>query len=398
MINHRNAILIKIALFISLTAQSLVSWADSLDADYWPTQQWRENLADANGKNAEALNALQTYLFPSDLPAEGFQGIQTDGVVIVKDGEIVFEQYRAPYHKDKIHLSWSMAKSITNALFGAAVLQKKIDVDDRLDRYVPMAESEFEPLSIRHVLQMASGLEWKETYEKEPYRSNVLAMLFASGRQDMGEYVAAVEAAYPPGTHWRYSSGDTNLLSKALSAALGEGYSDFPWQAIFKPLGMKKVIFEHDGSGTYIGSSYVYATPRDFARFGYLFLKDGVWEGKRLLPEGWVEFSTDLSPGLSADTRSEFANHGAHWWVNAADESRGLPRSWENAPLDTFGAFGHWGQSVVIIPSLNIVATRVANDRDGSFDLDTYLGLVVKAFAQEQTLAGIGPTELESGQ
>lgn len=379
MILARNAILIKIALLLSALFLP-VSNQVAAESVHWPTEQWRENLADPKGEKGKEVQSLQAYLFPKDVTVENFSGIQTDGVVIVKDGEIVFEQYRAPYHKNKVHLSWSMAKSFTNALYGIAVLQGKLNLDDPVDKYVPLRESELEPLKLKHVLQMSSGLDWKETYEDEPYRSNVIAMLFASGRMDMGSYVADVDRIYPPGTYWRYSSGDTNLLSKALSVALGAGYQDFPWEELFQPLGMGKVTFEQDSSGIFVGSSYIYATPRDFARFGYLFLNDGVWDGKRILPEGWVEFSTSLSPGLSADARSTFANHGAHWWLNQGDESRGLPRSWENAPLDTYGAFGHWGQSVVIIPSHNIVATRVANDRDKTFDLDTYLGMVIKAF------------------
>ena len=352
----------------------------------WPTQGWQENKADPQ---LPTLQALANYLFPSDASRETPIGVQTDGMIIVHGGKIVYERYREPYHVDKLHLSWSIAKSFLNALVGIAVKNGVLDIEDPVNDFVPVNVSDLPPIKLVNLLQMSSGIDWQETYENDPYGSNVIAMLFGSGRQDMGAYVAKVNQKYLPGSHWYYSSGDTNLLSKVLKVALGAKYEDYPWDVLFTPLGMGGVVFEQDGAGTFIGSSYMYATPRDYARFGFLFLHNGVWEGKQMLPENWVAFSTSLASGLGPHSEIDFGNYGAQWWLNKGDKNKGLEVAWSNAPEDMYGAFGHWGQSIVIIPSLDLVAVRTANDRDKTFDMNTYLGYLVPF---------VKALELEGGQ
>jgi CubicO group peptidase (beta-lactamase class C family) len=210
-------------------------------------------------------------------------------------------------------------------------------------------------------------------------------MLYTLGRKDMAGYVAKYDFAHEPGTYWHYSSGDTNLLSAAFAQAIGPTrYHKFPWVELFNKLGMTSVTWETDQAGTYIGSSYLYATPRDLAKFGLLYLMDGVWENQRLLAPGWVAFSRTFAPAqINVEDREEM-NYGAHWWINQGAAEAGISKAWPDAPDDTFAALGHWGQSIVIIPSQNMVLVRTANDRRyGEFSLNKFIALAIETFGQK---------------
>lgn len=227
---------------------------------------------------------------------------------------------------------------------------------------------------------MSSGLFWDEGYESSPLKSLVIAMLYTRGRRDMGRFAAEQEVVHPPGQRFYYSSGTSNLLSLALRHALGdERYQTYFWDELYNILGMRHVTMERDMSGTFVASSYMYLPPRELAKFGFLYLNDGVWDKKRVLPEGWVKYTvtmasayytTPLTPTLAKD------NPGAHWWLNLGIPERGVAPPWPRAPRDTFAAEGHWGQFLFVIPSLDLVIVRTGDDRDGSFDVNTFLGLI----------------------
>jgi CubicO group peptidase (beta-lactamase class C family) len=156
-------------------------------------------------------------------------------------------------------------------------------------------------------------------------------------------------------------------------------FEDLVFNRLFKAIGMRYTTLERDGAGTPVGSSYLYTTARDLARFGYLYLHDGVWQGRRLLPEKWVRYTTTMAPAyymteLNPEDAKE--NYAAHWYINVGIPERGQKPPWPDAPADTFAALGHWGQSLFVIPSLDMVAVRLADDRDGTFDKNRYLGLL----------------------
>ena len=224
-------------------------------------------------------------------------------------------------------------------------------------------------------MEFSSGLDWRETYEGDPpTTSTVIAMLYGAGRDDMPSYVLRVPRRAEPGTTWQYSSGDTNVLAAVVQAALGQ---EHPEDLLFGPLGMESAVWERDGQGTLVGSSYGFATPRDMARFGLLLLDDGCWAGERLLPEGWLERSRTPSPSLrlaAVDRRPGDVN-GWQLWLNQALPEQGEPMGpWASAPEDTFAAMGHWKQAIVVIPSAELVVVRTGDDRDGTFSWDTLLG------------------------
>jgi CubicO group peptidase (beta-lactamase class C family) len=238
-------------------------------------------------------------------------------------------------------------------------------------------------ITLDHLLRMSSGLAWNEGYEASPLNSSVIAMLYTWGRQDMATFTASMPLRHPAGTVWRYSSGTTNLLAGVLRKVVGdEGYRTYPWDRLLNRLGMDSVVWERDQSGTFVGSSYLYATPRDLARFGLLYMRDGVWKGERILPEGWVSYSTQLAPAyrtmpLSKEDQED--RPGAHWWLNVSVPERGLARAWPDAPEDCFAALGHWGQSIFVLPSQRVVIVRTGDDRDGSFDKNEFLKRVLAA-------------------
>jgi CubicO group peptidase (beta-lactamase class C family) len=194
-------------------------------------------------------------------------------------------------------------------------------------------------------------------------------MLYTRGRDDMGRFAAGHEVAHPPGSTWSYASGDSLMLMAALRDVVGpERYAEWPWTALFDPIGMD-ATFERDASGTFVGSSYLFATPRDLARYGLLYLRDGVWQDRRLLPEGWA---------AQAGAPGPVPFYGRHWWTNRTDA--GGERPWPDAPEDTIAGLGHWGQKLVVIPSRDLVIVRTGDDRDRSFDTNRFVRLVLDAF------------------
>jgi CubicO group peptidase (beta-lactamase class C family) len=215
-------------------------------------------------------------------------------------------------------------------------------------------------------------------------------MLYGVGSGDMAAFVAGHEQVFDPGTVYRYSSGDSVLLSAVLEAALPASLRlSYPWEFLFDPIGMDSAVFERDRGGTFVASSYVYATPRDLARFGYLYLRDGCWQGQQLLPEGWVAFSTEPNPAFLNERsfeweRDDDASSGRQWWINGPIPEEGIDASWPSAPIDTYAALGHWGQTIFVIPSEDLVLVRTADDREsGALDDDRYLELALAFVAQD---------------
>ncbi len=347
----------------------------SLKRDYWPTQDWRLKLPEQAGMNTQALKELEDYLFT--LVGKDFErrGIRTDGFVIIKNGYLVYERYSRGYHKDAKHIAWSMTKSFVNALYGVAIREEYLKLSDSAYRYYPTLDrSKTRKITIKNLLEQSSGIDWEETYEVAPLTSSVVAMLYTAGRKDMAHFTASRHMEANPGELWEYSSGNTNLLMGILKNILKEKYVDYPWKKIFNVIGMKNVTWERDASGTYVGSSYLYASPRDLAKFGFLYLNDGVWNQQRIFSEGWVKYSGRLIksyyqvPGSLDRIKKKKATPSAQWWGNHTVSKKNIKlRPFSAFPHDMLIALGHWGQSIVVIPSLDVVAVRTADDRDKSY-------------------------------
>lgn len=339
--------------------------------------------AAASAPPAEAVAALEAWLFPPDLDWDDPKksGIRTDGVVIIHKGALLYERYAHGYDAASPHLTWSVSKTFTSTLAGIAVQQGRLDVGASVCTLLANAPQHACLITVADLLAFSSGLDWKETYENDPpTASSVLAMLYGQGQGDMARFVLGHPLRDRPGETFMYSSGDSNVVSAIVGAALAPVHGErFPWTVLFDPLGMKNVTFERDGAGTYVGSSFLYATPRDMARLGQLWLDDGCWAGTRLLPPGWVAWSTEVTPGVRAKPLDFVVGdtiQGRHVWLNEALPEHGSPeRPWPSAPADTFAALGHWKQTIFVIPSLDLVLVRTGDDRDGTWSHDRFLAL-----------------------
>ena len=265
--------------------------------------------------------------------------------LVLHGGEIVHEEYGPTAGPDTTLISWSTAKSVTHALAGIAVRDGLLELDAPAP--VPeWASDERAAITPRQLLHMSSGLRFVEDYVDDSI-SHCIDMLFGAGQGDVAGYAAALPLDHPPGSVFNYSSGTTNIVSRIVGEAVGGGEAGmraFLRDELFGPLGMTSADPRFDAAGTFIGSSFLYCTARDFARFGQLYLADGVWDGRRVLPEGWVEFARAQAP---VPVEEEFG-YGAHWWLW---DGHGFP--------GTFAAHGYEGQYIIVRPDRELVVVRL---------------------------------------
>jgi len=350
------------ALLISLTAH----------AETWPTAEW----SSAPVASSPALQALEDYAFP---PRDDNtrQGIRTDALLVIRDGQVIYERYAGPTRAETPHLTWSISKSIMATVLGVANGEGRFNLSDPVAKFYP-ALAQHPAITVADLLHWASGLDWQEDYEYAPLKSSVVAMLYTRGHGDMARFTAEHAEYAAPGQAFRYSSGDSNLLAAALKTMVGPArYPDYPWTALFEPLGIRHAVWETDASGTFVASSYAYLTARDLARIGLLMQRGGRWGDRQLLPEAWVAFNRQPFADFTAD--QDEAVPGGQWWLNRAVDPSIKP--WPDAPPDTFAALGHWGQALYVIPSANLVIVRYADDRDGTYHHNQLLKRALTAFA-----------------
>jgi CubicO group peptidase (beta-lactamase class C family) len=305
----------------------------------WPTVEWPTGDPGPD-IDAERLDSLiaRAMAQPDDL------GL-TLALLVVRHGRIVAEAYGPDTDASSTLISWSMAKSMTQAVFGLLVGDGRIGLDDPAPVAAWAADGRRE-ITIRQLLEMSSGLRFVEDYVDDSV-SDVIEMLFGRGADDHAAFAASFPLEHPPGAVWNYASGTTNILAHIAGDLVGggrDGMERFLRERLFDPIGMRSASPKFDTAGTFVGSSYVYATARDFARFGTLYLRDGVWEGERLLPEGWADLArTPTAAEVPADERH---GYGSHWW-------RWLRSS------DTFSANGFETQRIIVSPARDLVLVRL---------------------------------------
>jgi CubicO group peptidase (beta-lactamase class C family) len=335
----------------------------------WPTQSWPHG--DSRSVPA-ALGPLLDEAFDLGGPLA-----ETYAVVVISGGRLVAERYdgldprsgeTAPVGPDTTLLSWSMAKSMLHAVVGMLVGEGRLRLDDPapVPQWVPGDPRA--AITLEQLLEMRDGLDFAEDYVDRGV-SDVMEMLWGRGRDDVAAYAADHPLAASPGSLFHYSSGTSNIVSGVVARTVGpdDPYRRFLDERLFGPLGMSSAVPDFDAAGTWVASSTVYATARDFARFGLLYLRDGMWDGRRLLPAGWVDHgrrprSVDPEDGMV---------HGAHWWV-VGDEH------------GSFWASGYSGQCIVVCPALDLMVVRLGDtptERDEH--LKRWRASVVEAFAGE---------------
>jgi CubicO group peptidase (beta-lactamase class C family) len=272
----------------------------------------------------------------------------TRALLVVYDDKLVGEKYADGFDRNTVMLGWSISKSLTAALTGVLVQQGKLDVNAP----APVPEWQHtakEKIRLIDLLQQTSGLDFEENYTKP---SEVTNMLFKRG--DMAMFTALLPLKHTPGTVFNYSSGNSNILSRIIRQTVGEkDYWSFPYTQLFHKLHMYSMVLEPDASGTFIGSSYSYATARDFARFGLLYYNKGLWNGEQILPENWVQQSVQPSPA------DKLHHYGFQFWLNGLDKKDPSKRMYPDVPKDMFFADGYGGQDIYIIPSEKLVIVRL---------------------------------------
>ncbi len=293
----------------------------------------------ATGAVGEALDRA----FGMDLDRKDRSDLGTRAVLVVKDGRLVAERYAGGFDADTPQLGWSMAKSVTSLVVGRLVDEGAVTLDD--DHLRPEWTDGRADITIRDLLQMTSGLSWDETYA---LNTPITRMLYLE--HDMGQYVASRPLAHRPGTYQQYSSGSITLLCSILAKRTGEG-ANLPREQLFAPLGLASAVLEPDAVGTPVCSSYLWATPRDWASIGQFALQDGTWNGKRLLPAGWMADTTK-----AVEVKTEEDGYATGWWVNRRPDGKLVHPS---LPADTYFAEGHDGQWLVIVPSQHLVVVRL---------------------------------------
>ena len=298
----------------------------------------------------------------------------TRAVVVMRGGRIVAERYAPGFGPGTRFSGWSLTKSVFNAVVGVLVARGALDLHEAVRIAAWHAPGDPRAaLTYDHLLRMSSGLAFSERYE-DPF-SDVARMLFAA--RGAGAYAATRPLGTVPGTAWAYTSGTTNALSLALRQHVPPDlrYADLPRTLVFEPLGMTSAVAEMDEEATFIASSFMLATARDWARFGALFAADGVWAGRRLLPEGWVAYSRTPAP---ADPRRRY---GAHFWLyDEAERTAARAASAEPLPDDAFFAGGFGGQRITIVPSRELVVVRLGYDLGAArFDNAAFFARVLAA-------------------
>ncbi|MFK7929007.1 MAG: serine hydrolase domain-containing protein [Myxococcota bacterium] len=345
-----------------------------------PSNDWQE--APDVDAAADAVAKLEAYAFPAQMDEDGRTGVRTDGLVIARGDTILYERYGRDFTADTPHLQWSASKSVATTLTGMAAHRGYLDIDASICDHVTSARPESCQITPRHLMEFSSGLAWRESYEgQSPTASSVISMLFGEGVDDMVRFITNHELRDPPGTSYSYSSGDTTLLSGVVTAAMAKKHGErFAWTELFEPMGITSAVFEEDRSGVFIGSSYLYLTPRDMARYGTLLKNDGCWGQQRMLPEGWMAKASQPLDSLHGRLVDGELDGVPGWglWLN-----KPVPHLNIEAPdsdtIEFWGPRGHWRQAIYIVPELDLVIARTGDDRDDTYAHGALVELAVAA-------------------
>lgn len=338
----------------------------NLDSVAWPLGNLINIEEPVEGVNREAVLKAVDEAFADKDPKNP---IFTHAVLVVYDGKIIAEKYAQGFNRNSPMMGWSMTKSITNGLVGVLVKEGKLDVNAP----APVPEwqhDERKSITLNILLQATAGTEWNESYF-DP--SSDFHTMFIK-KDDKGAYAASRPTENPPGTVFRYSSAATNIISRIVRQTVGDDqYYKFPQEKLFHKAGMYTVVLEPDASGTFVGSSYSYASARDWARYGLLYLNDGVANGERIFPEGWVRYSTTPS------TAAPLGQYGAQIWLNAGRADNPTERLYPAWPTDAFLFDGFEHNFVVVVPSKKLVVVRLGVTHNKNFDLEKLVADVIKA-------------------
>jgi CubicO group peptidase (beta-lactamase class C family) len=318
----------------------------SQDTIRWP-------LGDILQKRSTGIDTLKLDEISRRLITDNAYNGNAFAFMVIHKGIPVEEKYKPQFNRQTRFLSWSMAKSFINAMVGILVKEGRLDIKKPagLEEW---KNDERSKITLNDLMQMQSGLKWNEDYGN---RSDVTLMLHCES--DMGNFALQRPVAFPAGKHWYYSSGATNIVSKLIRRQFStdSAYYVFANNKLFNRIGMPDAVFETDPSGTRVGSSYLYATARDYARFGMLFENDGVFNGERILPDDWVKYTTSAASASNG-------LYGSFFWLNRS-------KKYPSAPVDMFACDGHDGQHIYILPTQQLVVVILGYSPTSKGGMDT---------------------------
>ena len=322
------------------------------DDEYWPKgQKIRNNISDVFDTE-ELDKALEAT----------FEKGNTRSVIVLYDTLAFVEKYADGFTRDTKILGWSMSKSVASAMIGVLVKNGQLDIN----KSAPINEwvnDDRKNITTRSLLNMTSGLNWVEDYGDI---SEATIMLYE--KSNHAQFAIEQKMEFPVDSVWEYSSGSSNILTEIVKRQISnnELYWQLPYTEIFHKISMYNTLMEADASGNFVGSSYTYATTRDWARFGLLYLKNGIWFGDTILTPEWVDFTHSEAPNSNGD-------YGAQFWLN--NSGRELP----DAPKDIYFADGYQGQRIYIIPSKKLVIVRMGLTKKKDFDYNRMVVEIIKA-------------------
>lgn len=327
------------------------------DGDYFPTAQWRYCAPEAVDVSPEALvKAIDNI---------SNKKYTTQGYLVIKDGYIIAEDYLRGFKPGQKHSSYSIAKSFTSAVVGIAMDQNYINgVDDKISEYYSVLNHDTVPqwkkdITIENLLTMTSGINWSESGIGT---NDIFQMSLSSNYVD---YVLDKPIEVEPGSRWSYNSGESMLLSGIINSTTGKSMLEFAEENLLNPIGIYDLEWISDAENHTVAGWGISATMQDFARFGYLYLNNGNWDGTQLISKSWIDQSiTPFSASIPY--------YGYLWWLSgdALDSSTNLPE-------DIFMAIGAFGQYIIVIPSENIIIVRVGSDLN--WNPDEFIQLVLDA-------------------
>lgn len=348
----------------------------SLQPDIAPTLRqdlaWPQLTEQPEAVDTAALNLALNRAF-SDTATDYEARQNTRAIVIFHKGQLIAERYAEGFGPEMPLNSWSMTKSATSALVGILVGEGQIKLSDTTGLRGWDDPSDLRSkVTVEHLLHMTSGLEFNEGYENDPI-SDVNFMLMKA--RDLPEFAEQYPVTAEPGTRWSYQTASPVLLGRIIRDSFNteEAYRHFHQRALFNKLGMQNAHYQMDGGGTYVGGAFLYATARDWARFGLMYLNDGIVNGEQILPKGWVELST--TPTEASQKARAYA---AQFWLNRPSAQPMMP----DIPEDAYAARGHYGQSTFIIPSRQVVVVRMGQTFDpDAWDMEAFLVDVLAAIS-----------------
>jgi len=328
--------------FESMSAKSLLTWTPEQQLEGYPninriyyTRKIEASSQILELTRAEASLDDFTYVHQGEPKTinDYFDQLNTTGLIVLKNGELVFEKYALGHTEDQTWISFSVAKSVVSMLYGTAINDGYIkSVDDLASTYLPsLREGAYKDTTIKNILQMASGVKWNEDYEdtKSDVASSPIQIL------DLIEYMGDLEKLHQSGTHFNYNTGETNLAGAVLRAAIGNNLSTYLHKTIWQPFGMESEAYWmlDEADGVEYGGCCINATLRDYARLGLFALNKGTLAtGEQILPEDWMQESTNPSSGANY--------YGYYWWLR---------------PNNSYRATGIFGQFIWVDPKEELV-------------------------------------------